>query len=78
MRPKVYQRGVFVCDTVPLDRVANMYRARRRVAGEPAPHIEPTGLDPLALMIDEHAQATRLSHLAFDDDATDPNEQDDE
>jgi putative transposase len=30
-RPKVYRDDVFVCDTVPLDRVANMHRVRRRV-----------------------------------------------
>ncbi|MEJ7604480.1 MAG: Mu transposase C-terminal domain-containing protein [Kofleriaceae bacterium] len=35
-RPWVYRGGVFVCDTVPLDRVANMHRERRRVTGEPA------------------------------------------
>jgi transposase InsO family protein len=68
VRPKVYRDGHFVCDTVPLDRVANMHRARRRVAGEPAPQVVPSGLDPLAQLIDEHAQATRLAHLANDDD----------
>jgi putative transposase len=70
-RPKVYRGGVFVCDTVPLDRLANMHRARRRVTGEPAPEVEPTGLDPLAQMIEEHAQATRLAHLAIEDDVHD-------
>lgn len=68
VRPKVYQGGAFVCDTVPLDRVANMHRARRRVAGEPAPCVEPTGIDPLAQLAEEHAQATRLAHLATSDD----------
>ena len=76
VRPRVYQRGVFVCDAVPLDRLANMHRARRRVAGEPAPQVEPTGLDPLAQMIEEQAQATRLAHLANDNDVT--NEEEDE
>jgi hypothetical protein len=70
-RPKVYQGGVFVCDTVPLDRLANMHRARRRVTGEPAPAFTPTGLDPLGQMIDEHARATRLARLAIEDDVTD-------
>ena len=64
-RPLVYQGDVFVCDTIPLDRVANLHRARRRVTGEPAPQAEPTGIDPLALLVEEHAQATRLAHLAL-------------
>lgn len=70
-RPKVYRDGVFVCDTVPLDRVANSRRRRRRVSGEPAPQTEPTGLHPLALMIEEHAQATRLMHLAQEEPGDD-------
>jgi putative transposase len=74
-RPKVYRDDVFVCDTVPLDRVANMHRVRRRVAGEPAPGVEPTGIDPLAQLVEEHAQATRLAHLATEDHATDDEEE---
>ena len=74
-RPKVYRNDVFVCDTVPLDRVANMHRVRRRVAGEPAPGVEPTGIDPLAQLVEEHVQATRLAHLAIKDDDND-NEED--
>jgi transposase InsO family protein len=70
VRPKVYRNNVFVCDTVPLDRVANMHRARRRVTGEPAPQVEPTGIDPLAQLVEEHAQATRLAHLAHEEDET--------
>jgi putative transposase len=62
--PKVYKNGDFVCDTVPLDRVANMYRRRRRVTGEPAPGVVPTGIDPLAQLVDEHAMANRVAHLA--------------
>ncbi len=69
--PKVYRDNVFVCDTVPLDRVANMHRARRRTTGEPAPQVQPTGIDPLAQLVEEHAQATRLAHLAHKDDQTD-------
>lgn len=71
VRPKVYRNNVFVCDTVPLDRVANMHRVRRRVTGEPAPQVKPTGIDPLAQLVEEHAQATRLAHLAHKDDETD-------
>jgi hypothetical protein len=69
--PKVYRDGAFVCDTVPLDRLANMHRARRRVSGEPAPDIEPSGIDPLAQLVDEHAQATRVAHLAHHTPADD-------
>ena len=74
VRLKVYREDVFVCDAVPLDRVANMKRRRRRVRGEPVPQTEPTGLDPLALMIEEHAQATRLMQLAHDDPSDDDEE----
>lgn len=70
-RPCVYRGGVFVCDTVPLDRVANLHRERRRVTGDPAPQVDPTGIDPLAQLVEEHAQATRLAHLAINDDDDD-------
>ncbi|MFN0249343.1 MAG: DDE-type integrase/transposase/recombinase [Kofleriaceae bacterium] len=66
-RPLVYRGDVFLCDAVPLDRVGNMHRERRRITGEPAPDVQPTGIDPLAQLVEEHARATRLSHLAFDD-----------
>ena len=77
VRPKVYRDEEFVCDTVPLDRVANMHRVRRRVSGEPAPQVQPTGLDPLAQLVEEHAQAARLAHLASDD-SDDSNPEEDE
>lgn len=75
--PKVYRDNVFVSDTVPLDRVANMHRKRRRVAGEPAPLVVPTGIDPLAQLVEEHAHATRLEHLACNDDTTDNDDEED-
>jgi transposase InsO family protein len=81
VRPKVYRDDVFVCDTVPLDRIANMHRVRRRVAGEPAPCVEPTGINPLAQLVEEHALATRLAHLATDeakDNEADNHEEDDD
>lgn len=59
--PRVFIDGRFVCDTVPLDRLANMTRKRRRIAGEPAPDATPSGLDPLALIEDEHYRRTRLT-----------------
>jgi len=68
VRPKVFREGRFYCDTTLLDRVANASRPRRRVAGEPAPDIEPTGIDPLAQLVEEHARATSLLHLSHEDD----------
>ena len=66
--PKVFREGRFYCDTVPLDRIANAHRERRRITGEPAPGVEPTGIDPLAQLVEEHAWASRLVHLSEDDD----------
>lgn len=57
--PRVFQDGRFVCDTVPLDRIRNSTRPRRRLAGAPAPTSKPTGLDPLALIADEHYRRSR-------------------
>jgi len=57
--PRVFIDNHFVCDTVPLDRLANMTRRRRRFAGAPEPFVEPSGLDPLALIEDEHYRRTR-------------------
>ena len=57
--PRVFIDNHFVCDTVPLDRLANMMRRRRRFAGDPDPFTEPSGLDPLALIEDEHYRRTR-------------------
>jgi len=74
--PKVYRDGQFVCDTVPLDRVGNMHRARRRVSGEPAPDVEPTGIDPLAQLQGEHALATRVAHLAHKNEHDEEDEED--
>jgi hypothetical protein len=33
--------------------------------------VEPTGINPLALLIEEHAQSTKLMHLAEHDDEQD-------
>jgi hypothetical protein len=59
--PRVFVDRTFVCDTVPLDRLANMHRRRRRIAGEPDPRVATTGLDPLGLIEDEHYRRTRPS-----------------
>jgi hypothetical protein len=71
-RPRVFRDRKFVCDTVPLDRLANMHRLRRRIAGEPEPTVEKTGFDPLGLIEDEHYRRTRIvgdpqRHRAADD-----------
>jgi transposase InsO family protein len=57
--PRVFVDGAFVCDTVELDRVKNASRPRRRPRGEPSPDVEPTGLDPLRQMHDEHYGLSR-------------------
>ncbi|MFQ5601584.1 MAG: Mu transposase C-terminal domain-containing protein, partial [Candidatus Krumholzibacteriia bacterium] len=59
-RPRVFLEGRFVCDTVPLDRHKNAARHRRRNLGEGDPTVEPTGLDPLALIEREHYERTRV------------------
>jgi putative transposase len=73
--PRVFVDGRFVCDTVPLDRVKNMTRKRRRIAGDPAPFAEPSGLDPLALIEDEHYRRTRPAGAGPDDDHDDNEEE---
>jgi transposase InsO family protein len=57
--PRVFVDGRFVCDTVPLDRYRNASRKRRRNLGQPEPVVEPSGLDPLALIEREHYQRVR-------------------
>jgi transposase InsO family protein len=58
-RPRVFVEDRFVCDTVPLDRLRNASRRRRRLRGEAAPDVEPSGLDPLALIEAEHYERVR-------------------
>ena len=57
--PRVFVEDRFVCDTVPLDRIRNASRRRRRVRGAPAPDAEPSGLDPLALIEADHYHRVR-------------------
>jgi transposase InsO family protein len=59
VRPRVFLEDRFVCDTVPLDRLRNASRRRRRLRGEAAPPADPSGLDPLALIEAEHYQRVR-------------------
>ena len=58
-RPRVFLENSFVCDTVPLDRLANASRQRRRVSSPTSPDAEPSGLDPLALIEAEHYDRVR-------------------
>jgi hypothetical protein len=58
-RPRVFVDDRFVCDTVPLDRIRNASRRRRRLRGEAPPDAEPSGLDPLALIEAEHYERVR-------------------
>lgn len=68
--PRVFVNNRFVCDTVPLDLLANAHRARRRDVAAVAP--QPSGLDPLALIQAEHQQYTRpLSGALSPEDADD-------
>jgi putative transposase len=81
--PKVFVDDKFACDTVPLDRLANATRVRRRVVGAwgaaPVVPSEPSGLDPLALIQAEHEQHTRpLSGALSPEDADDDQEHDDD
>ena len=61
--PKVFRDDRFLADTVPLDRLANNFRRRHRPTGAPAPTAVPSGLDPLALIQQEHYQRTHLPGL---------------
>jgi putative transposase len=77
--PRVFVNNRFVCDTVPLDLLANAHRVRRRDVGAPAVAPVPSGLDPLALIQAEHEQYTRplsgaLSPEDVDDETDDSTE----
>ncbi len=55
--PRAFVDGRFVCDTVELDLVRNSRRRRRpRTGAVSVPSPEPTGLDPLTQLKDEHAR----------------------
>jgi transposase InsO family protein len=57
--PRVFVNDRFFCDTIPLDRIRNATRKRRRIQGEAEPLAEKTGLDPLALIEAEHYDRVR-------------------
>jgi transposase InsO family protein len=58
-RPRVFLEDRFVCDTVPLDRLRNASRRRRRIRGAAPPDADPSGLDPLALIEADHYHRVR-------------------
>lgn len=64
--PRVFVEDRFFCDTVVLDRIRNASRKRRRIRGDPDPTAEPSGLDPLKLIEDEHYRKVRP--VVADDD----------
>jgi transposase InsO family protein len=59
VRPKAFVDNHFASDTVPLDRIRNSLRKRRRIQGDPEPTAEPSGLDPLALIEAEYYDRVR-------------------
>ena len=64
--PKVFVDDVFACDSVPLDRLHNSVRRRRRPMGTPDPASPPLGLDPLQQIANEHYRRTRLPGSTHD------------
>jgi len=72
--PRVFVDDRFFCDTVPLDRVRNASRIRRRNLGAPDPRAVPSGLDPLGLITREHYERTRPSRPAGSERSDDTDE----
>lgn len=56
--PQVFVKNRFYCDTVELDRIANMYRKRRPIPKTPMPKHAPLEMDPLGLMENEFYRRT--------------------
>lgn len=52
--PRVWRDGVFVCDTVELNLLANASRKRKVIEPPVEPAVEPTGIDPLGDLEREH------------------------
>ena len=76
-RPRVFLDGRFLCDTVPLDRLRNATRTRRRNLGQPDPKVLPTGIDPIAQILEEHYERTRPSPRSSAQDAKNRNDKKD-
>jgi putative transposase len=58
--PRVFVDGKFHSDTEELDRIRNASRRRRTLASTKAPKVEPSGIDPLQQLRDEHYDRTRI------------------
>jgi putative transposase len=56
--PQVFNDGTFYCDTILVDPVRNSFRKRRRIKKIQA-QPNPTGIDPLKQIQDEHARRVR-------------------
>jgi putative transposase len=65
MLPKVFVHDRFFCDTVPLDRLANAERKRKRIH-LPVAQLAPSGLDPLGLIEAEHYRRGRPVQTSAD------------
>jgi len=50
----VFHKGELVCEAKVLDRVKNAGRGRRKASGQPSRAPEPSGLDPLRQLAEEH------------------------
>lgn len=66
--PRVFQKGVFVCDTVALDLHKNATRKRKLIEPPPEPPLEPTGIDVLGDIEREHYERVRFDAAATSDD----------
>jgi transposase InsO family protein len=64
--PRVFVKDRFFCDTVPLDRISNATRRRRRLQGAAEPQVEPSGLDPLGLIVRDHRRRTEPERAQAD------------
>lgn len=58
--PVVFADGEPISDTKLLDRVKNSRRRRRRASDASAVEVEPTGIDPLRQLADEHYRAVEI------------------
>ena len=70
--PRVFLDGKFVCDTVPFDPISNSARKRHRPEGKAKESLPSSGVDPLALIEDEHLRRARPpTGYSFPDDDND-------
>jgi transposase InsO family protein len=70
-RPRVFQGGRFVCDTVPLDLHHNASRRRRVVEPPPSPELLPTGIDVLGDIERQHYERVHFETAANDEGEAD-------